>query len=101
MHEVAQLTPIAGYGATDASAVGNTDRAADILHFIAERDPLAEDAYEALMRHYARAGRVVDALQIYARYVRTLEVQLGLEPSANLRTLADKLRADRSVPASD
>jgi two-component SAPR family response regulator len=100
MHEVAQLAPIAGNGSADSSEVSNTDRAADILHFIAERDPLAEDAYEALMQHYARKGKVAEALQIYVRCARTLEVQLGLEPSENLRTLAAKLRADRTVPAS-
>ncbi len=101
MHEVARLASTGVAGESDSAAMANKiDRAADILHFISERDPLAEDAYEALMRHYARAGKVADALQIYARCTRTLEVQLGLEPSENLRALANQLRADRTAPTS-
>jgi len=76
-------------------ASGDRQSAADILHYIAEHDPLAEESHLALISHYADAGQVAEALRAYERCARTLASELGVRPSAALQALAAQVRAMR------
>lgn len=65
----------------------------EYYHRLVHADPLREDAQRGLMRSLARTGRLADALEVYARLERTLDAELGLQPVAETRALADQLRS--------
>lgn len=57
-------------------------------------DPVNEAAHRRLMQLYAISGHRTAALQAYAACQMILETELGLEPSAETRALAERIRAD-------
>jgi predicted ATPase/DNA-binding SARP family transcriptional activator len=59
-----------------------------------EMDNLRESAYRQLMRALASDGRRVEALAEHDRCARLLRDELGLEPSAETRSLADCIAGD-------
>lgn len=64
-------------------------------------DPTHEAMAGLLMVALYRAGRQADALEVFTRTRTTLDVDLGLEPSASLRSLHERvLRQDPSLGSS-
>jgi predicted ATPase/DNA-binding SARP family transcriptional activator len=71
-------------------------RAAELV----ELEPLRERLWSALMTALAQTGRTPEALRCYQRYRRLLGEELGLEPSAQLRALEDRIvRGETERPA--
>jgi predicted ATPase/DNA-binding SARP family transcriptional activator len=60
-------------------------------------DPLREEAHYALMRLHAAAGQPAAALRQYQELERLLRQELGENPSATTRALAEELRANDRV----
>ena len=84
-------------------AVYHTDRAdyavaATDLRRLLELDPWREDAHRQLMLLLARGGQRDAALAQYETCRRLLLDELGLEPSAETRALAEQIRADAPGP---
>jgi DNA-binding SARP family transcriptional activator len=75
-----------------AGRAGESEQALRIYHFIADLDPLAEDAFLALMRHFALLGHKAEALRAYERCAAALAAELGATPGAALQALARELR---------
>ncbi|MEU4454022.1 BTAD domain-containing putative transcriptional regulator [Nocardioides sp. NPDC023903] len=64
-------------------------------------DPTHEAMAGLLMVALYRAGRQADALEVFTRTRTTLDADLGLEPSASLRSLHERvLRQDPSLGSS-
>jgi DNA-binding SARP family transcriptional activator len=65
-------------------------------HFqrLVQVDPLREEAYHGVMRSLASMGRLMDALAAFTELEQLLEVELGVQPSQETRTLADGLRGE-------
>ncbi|HEX6583188.1 MAG TPA: BTAD domain-containing putative transcriptional regulator [Thermoleophilaceae bacterium] len=57
------------------------------LESLAARHPLRERLHRQLILALYRAGRQAEALAAYERFRRTLDDQLGIEPSAGLKEL--------------
>ena len=67
-------------------------------------EPLRESAHRALIRAYLAEGNRVEALRQYEGYRRALRLELGTEPSDEMRTLVAGIAgpprsSDRPVPA--
>jgi two-component SAPR family response regulator len=60
-------------------------------------EPCSEDAHYRLMLCYRRQGQVHLALRQYDRYVKILESELDMPPTADLTVLFDRIRAGESV----
>jgi predicted ATPase len=74
--------------------------AADLEPIVA-RDPGQEALASLLMTALYRAGRQADALEVFARTRRHLDDELGLQPSAALRTLHQRiLQQDDALAAA-
>lgn len=70
------------------------------LEALARQDPARESIAAVLMVALFRAERQADAIEVYARTRAYLTEQLGLEPSASLRSLHEQvLRQDDSLGA--
>jgi len=69
-----------------------------VLESIVAADPLREEAHRALMRIYARKGNGALALRQYQLLRARLEQELGVEPDAATRQLADALRTGQDTP---
>jgi DNA-binding SARP family transcriptional activator len=68
------------------------------LEEVTARYPVQERLHGQLMLALYRSGRQADALAAYQRLRQTLDVELGLEPSAELRTLEQAiLRQDAKL----
>ncbi len=63
------------------------------------QDPLAEDAYRALMQLYALSGDRARALRAYHTCVTVLRRELGVEPSAATRAVHERLLHLDAPPA--
>ncbi|HSJ43807.1 MAG TPA: BTAD domain-containing putative transcriptional regulator [Euzebyales bacterium] len=78
-----------------ALALGRTDDAVARLEVLNDAQPLRERPQALLMVALYRAGRQADALAAYRDYRDLLDRELGLEPSAALRSLEQQiLRGD-------
>lgn len=78
-----------------AIATGRQREVVDELRRLVEANPLHEGMAHLLMRSLYLSGRQADALQVYRDLKRTLDDELGLEPSVHLRDLeASILRQD-------
>jgi two-component SAPR family response regulator len=76
-----------------AARAGDTERALQTYYFVADQDPLAEDAFFGLMVTYSSRGQNAEALRAFERCAFALKAQLGTAPSERLRTLAAALRS--------
>lgn len=79
---------------------GVPERAAAWWRERARSDPYDSRVVAALMEALAAAGNRAEALRVADVHARLLEEELDVEPSAEVRELAGRLRsgADRSVP---
>jgi DNA-binding SARP family transcriptional activator len=57
-----------------------------------EIDPLVEDFHRGLMTAYGELGRQAEALASFERCRALLAKTLGVQPSAETRALAERLR---------
>jgi len=64
---------------------------------VLQADPLNEAALAAFMRAQAALGAPNEAQRAWHRYVALLADELGIEPSAELRSLAAQLHATRTA----
>lgn len=78
--------------ATACEAAGDADAALAHLQTLLALDPLQEHAHRDVMRLQAAAGHREAALAQYARCRDLLATELGLEPAAATRALAERLR---------
>lgn len=77
----------------EGGAVAEAVVAAETLVF---EHPLRERARMVLMAALAQAGRSRDAIDIFRSYERMLREDFGLDPSDRLRTLHQRILAERS-----
>jgi class 3 adenylate cyclase len=63
---------------------------------IIEQEPLRESGYRHLMVVLTRRGNLAEAIQAYTDFVRRLETEVGIGPSAEMRALRDQIA--RGVP---
>jgi YVTN family beta-propeller protein len=81
-------------------ALGRHASAVPELEALVHQHPLRERLCGLLMLALYRSGRQAEALEIYRRTRRTLDEQLGIEPSPELRELERKiLNQDQSLGA--
>jgi DNA-binding SARP family transcriptional activator len=80
---------------------GQTDQAIEGYQKALEVDGLAEEFYRHLMVCYASQGRRADALATYERCRRTLQLALGIEPSAETTAIYESIRfsSPKTAPA--
>lgn len=81
-----------------AIALGRQAEVISDLEPLVSADPTQEAMAGLLMVALYRSGRQADALEVYTRTRRVLDDELGLEPSASLRSLHERvLRQDESL----
>ncbi|MCV7055066.1 BTAD domain-containing putative transcriptional regulator [Mycolicibacterium gilvum] len=68
-------------------ALGKIPAALTAASQLGALDPLADRGCRLQMLALYRAGRTADALEVYTRYARRLDAELGLEPGPELRDL--------------
>jgi DNA-binding SARP family transcriptional activator len=73
--------------------VSAAEQAAALLEICIEREPLAEQAYLALMQTYVQLERNAEALHTYRRCRDALSIRLGIKPGAAMDALKAKLVA--------
>ncbi|GGL04884.1 BTAD domain-containing putative transcriptional regulator [Mangrovihabitans endophyticus] len=79
-----------------AAGIGRCDRSLPALWRLVEREPLDERAHALLMRALAGSGDPAAAARVYADIRDRLDVQLGLQPGAELtETHQEVLRQGR------
>ena len=80
-------------------ALGHSGQVAARAAELVELQPLRERLWAALMSALADSGRTPEALRCYQRYRHLLGDELGLEPSAQLRALEERIvRGDPGLP---
>jgi predicted ATPase/DNA-binding SARP family transcriptional activator len=67
--------------------VGRASEAASVMQAVAREQTMRERPVAILMRALAQDGRHADALDAFDRFRRSLDAQLGLEPSPSLRAV--------------
>ncbi len=72
---------------------GELEQAIDTLTRWLELDPLAEEAYQRLMRVQMARGDASAALQVYATCQKRLAEELQVKPSPDTVALAERIRA--------
>jgi predicted ATPase/DNA-binding SARP family transcriptional activator len=102
MVEVARLTELRLAALTErahvALALGRHHEVVGDLEPHVAADPTRESLAGLLMVALYRSGRQADALEVYTRTRTVLDESLGLEPSASLRSLHERvLRQDASL----
>jgi len=60
-------------------------------------DRYDDNAHRAVMRSHALLGNIGEGLRYHDRVARELEIDLGVEPAAETRRVADQLRAEFDV----
>jgi predicted ATPase/DNA-binding SARP family transcriptional activator len=100
--EAARLTGLRLAALTErahiALALGRHHEVAGDLEPLVAADPTLESLAGLLMIALYRCGRQADALQVYSRSRTVLDESLGLEPSASLRSLHQRvLRQDATL----
>ena len=102
--EAARLEQLHRAGMTEragaALAAGRNDEVAADLAPVVAADPAQEALAGLLMTALYRSGRQADALEVFARTRRHLDDELGLQPSAALRALHQRvLEQDHDLAA--
>lgn len=72
-------------------------KAIDAFRRVLARDPLHEDAAQALMRAHVSAGERAQALKVYRRLADALRNELDAEPGASLVELHDAISSSRGA----
>lgn len=62
------------------------------LHRLLRAQPLDEDAVQALMRTLHATGKTVQAKEVFERFRRALDDEMGVAPLESTQALADRLR---------
>jgi len=76
---------------------GEFDEAIDLCEHIIRRDRGYEEAYQMLMRAYARSGSRSQALRAYARCVQAMQDELGMEPLPETTELCERIKRNEPV----
>lgn len=79
----------------DRLAAGDAAGAARDLALVVKLDPFRETAHRDLMRAQAELGKTSSALAQFEKCRAILKEQLGVEPDAETRALAARIRASR------
>ncbi len=87
--------------AAAALAAGDPEGAAAELYALLADNPYREHAVELLMTALYRAGRHVEALDVYRDHRRHLSEELGLEPPPGLRDLEARILGHDLPPARE
>lgn len=87
------LTCLLRLGQT-AEQRGEHQTALEYYRRLTEADPLREAGHLGVMRSLAGIGRLPEALSTYTRLKRLLEHELDVQPSAEARILAERLRSE-------
>jgi DNA-binding SARP family transcriptional activator len=84
--------------ASDAAASeARVGDAIDMLRRLLATEPLAEDVLQAYLRALMLDGRRDQAVAAYGRFARLLDDELGLEPLAATRALAEAARRGEAI----
>lgn len=83
--------------AAEEERAGQNAAAIPLLQRAAALAPLEEPPVRRLMKLFVRRGDHVAALEVYSRYERRLQRELGLRPSRGARLAAEEIRDDRGV----
>lgn len=71
---------------------GDTEQAVHLCEQVLRRDRCYEEAYQILMRAYARGGSRSQALRSYARCIQALQDDLGIEPLPETTRLYERIK---------
>jgi DNA-binding SARP family transcriptional activator len=82
-----------------AALSAELDQRPDAAPHILALEPANEAAHRALMRRHAEAGRRDLALKQYDKCREALRTELGIEPDAETRALAEEIKAASPQPA--
>jgi DNA-binding SARP family transcriptional activator len=74
--------------------IGELNKAADCFQRAIEVDDIAEVFYQRLMHCLKQLGRRADALEVYQRCRKTLDVCLGLEPTPETEAIYKSLLSE-------
>jgi DNA-binding SARP family transcriptional activator len=74
---------------------GDARAAMDACQRLLRQNPLHETVYKQLMELYAQRGMVAEALRVYHTCATTLDRELGVEPSADMHELYERLLGSR------
>lgn len=85
---------------TEYRRTGDREHAIRAAVRLVDLDPLREDAQRRLMRLYAESNHCAQALKQYETLRELLRRELGLEPDAETRQLAEQLRREHSLSAA-
>lgn len=87
--------------ASDAARKNKHAAASENLAIALKLDPLQEALHRRLMESLAAQGKSDEALAQYNAYRNLLEKELQIEPDAETRALASKIRANRRKAATE
>jgi DNA-binding SARP family transcriptional activator len=76
-----------------AVTAGAFEDAERIFYFIVDRDPIAEDAFTAILRMHLDRGQHTEALRAYRRFMAALEEESGTQPGREMQELAARILA--------
>jgi DNA-binding SARP family transcriptional activator len=76
-----------------AEATGDLTGAVEWARRALGHDPVRESCHRAIVRRLAANGRGAEALDAYRRCEAVLDAELGVEPSAETKAIARRLRA--------
>ncbi len=83
-----------------ADRLSQQEHAEEAVHLceqVLKRDRCYEEAYQILMRAYARTGRRSQALRSYTRCVQALQSDLGIEPLPETTELYERIKRNEKI----
>jgi len=83
--------------ATRLVDMGDTEQAVHMCELVLKRDRCYEEAYQVLMRAYARGGSRSQAMRSYARCVQALNDDLGIEPLPETTNLFEQVKRNEKI----
>lgn len=75
----------------------DTEQAVQLCELVLKRDRCYEEAYQVLMRAYARGGSRSQAMRSYARCVQSLNDDLGIEPLPETTSLFERIKRNEKI----
>jgi DNA-binding SARP family transcriptional activator len=76
---------------------GDAQQAVQLCEWVLRRDRCYEEAYQVLLRVYARNGSRSQALRTYARCEQALQDELGIEPLPETTDLYERIKRNEQV----